>query len=198
MPITPLPIPKPYQRLGSFPLDITDVWSTLAALTTYASSNASAYAGQILACSENNLNTVYVINNDLTVTLIGSGGASNPSIQTDDTILKGQPVYIKANGHIGLAKADALLTSKVVGFAVANAAIGFSCEYQRNLLTLTDWTNVIGTTNLTVNNIYYLSAATAGIITSTSPTSGGQVVISLGEAISTTSLEINIEQTILL
>ena len=196
MPITPLPIPKPYQRLGSFPLDITDVWSTLAALTAYASSNASAYAGQILACSENNLNTVYVINNDLTVTLRGSGGASNPSIQTDDTILKGQPVYIKANGHIGLAQADTLNTSKVVGFAVNDTSIGFSCEYQRNILTLSDWTSVIGTTNLIPNNLYFLNSTTAGTITNTPPTTG--VIISLGEAISTTSLEINIEYPILL
>ena len=193
----PLPLPKGYQRLSNFPIDSTSTFTTFAALSAYASGNASAYPGQLLTSSENNLNTVYVINNDLTVTQIGTGGGvSNPSIQTDDAILQGQPVYIKSNGYIGLAKADTLNTSKVVGFAVNDTSIGFSCEYQRNILTLSDWTSVIGTTNLIPNNLYFLNSTTAGTITNTPPTTG--VIISLGEAISTTSLEINIGYPILL
>ena len=125
----PLPLPKGYQRLSNFPIDSTSTFTTFAALSAYASGNASAYPGQLLTSSENNLNTVYVINNDLTVTQIGTGGGvSNPSIQTDDAILQGQPVYIKSNGYIGLAKADTLNTSKVVGFAVNDTSIGFSCH----------------------------------------------------------------------
>ena len=176
----PLPLPKGYQRLSNFPIDSTSTFTTFAALSAYASGNASAYPGQLLTSSENNLNTVYVINNDLTVTQIGTGGGvSNPSIQTDDAILQGQPVYIKSNGYIGLAKADTLNTSKVVGFAVNDTSIGFSCEYQRNILTLSDWTSVIGTTNLIPNNLYFLNSTTAGTITNTPPTTG--VIISLGE-----------------
>ena len=124
------------------------------------------------------------------------GGTPNPSIQADDTILQGQPVYIKSNGHIGLAKADVLSTSKVVGFAVNDTAISYACEYQRNIITLTDWSNVVGTTNLIVNNTYFLDAVTAGKISNTSPSAG--VTIIVGEAISTTSLEINILYPILL
>ncbi len=53
----PLSLPKGYQRLGNFPLDDTSIFATKAELATYASSNPTAYAGQI--CSAEGL--VYTI-----------------------------------------------------------------------------------------------------------------------------------------
>ena len=176
----------------------TSVWSTLTALTAYAMTNASAYPGQLLTCSENNLNTVYVINNDLSVTLINSETVIYPSLQTDDTILKGQPLYIKNNGHIGLAKADNFLTSKVIGFAINDTSIGFACEYTGDLVSLTDWTTIAGVSTLTFNNYYYLSPSTAGTITSIAPSTIGQYVCQIGEALSTTELLIAVRSTVLL
>jgi len=144
------------------------------------------------------------------------------SAQADEIIKQGQPVYIKNNGHIGLAKASALLTSKVVGFAIADTSIGFSCEYTENNLTLSNWPAITGTSylivgdvpdislltdfglltegisSLSINNYYYLSPDIAGNITNIAPTSTGQYVVSIGEAVSTTTLEIEIEKPILL
>jgi len=144
------------------------------------------------------------------------------SAQADEIIKQGQPVYIKNNGHIGLAKADALLTSKVVGFAIADTSIGFSCEYTENNLTLSNWSAIAGISylivgdvpdislltdfglltegisSLSINNYYYLSPDIAGNITNIAPTSTGQYVVSIGEAVSTTTLEIEIEKPILL
>ena len=56
-------LPKGYQRLGAFPLDDTFVFDTLASLETYATTNASAYAGQI--CVVSSTSEVYIIKVDI-------------------------------------------------------------------------------------------------------------------------------------
>jgi len=58
-----------YTRRFSGPVDATATFSTLSALQTYASSDATAYAGQI--CAVTGTNTVYVINSDKTVSAVG-------------------------------------------------------------------------------------------------------------------------------
>lgn len=68
----PISVPKGYQRLDSFPLDANSVFATLAELQTYASSNGTAYAGQV--CSVSSTGKVYVIQSDLSLLEIGSGG----------------------------------------------------------------------------------------------------------------------------
>jgi hypothetical protein len=51
---------------------------------------------------------------------------------------------------------------------------------------------------LTFNTPYYLSPTTAGLMTSTVPTTVGQVVAQIGVAISTTELLVKITTPILL
>lgn len=71
------PVPKGYQRMGAFPLDGSTVFTTLAELTTYASTNGTAYVGQICSVVAAGVVTVYKINTDLSVTAIDSGASTD-------------------------------------------------------------------------------------------------------------------------
>lgn len=62
---TPLPLPKGYQRLDPFPIDSTGVFTNYVELTSYASTNATAYPGQIVSLSGED--TAYIIKSDLSV-----------------------------------------------------------------------------------------------------------------------------------
>jgi hypothetical protein len=77
-----------YTRRFAAPVDSTATFSTLSALQTYASSDPTAYAGQI--CAVTGTNTVYVINTDKTVSAVGSGsgggGSYNQSLNTTDHV----------------------------------------------------------------------------------------------------------------
>jgi len=67
------------------------------------------------------------------------------------------------------------------------------------ILTATtgQWDAVTGQTGgLTVGSIYYLSPTTAGQLTVTPPSAVGHFVARIGKAISETSLEITIEQSV--
>jgi hypothetical protein len=67
---TPISLPKGYLRLGDFPLDASNVFDSFSALQTYASSNGTAYAGQICAVKDTGL--VYVVRTDLSLTQVGA------------------------------------------------------------------------------------------------------------------------------
>lgn len=67
---TPISLPKGYLRLGDFPLDASSVFDSFAALQTYASTNGTAYAGQICAVKDTGL--VYVIRTDLSLSQVGA------------------------------------------------------------------------------------------------------------------------------
>jgi hypothetical protein len=113
-------------------------------------------------------------------------------------IVIGNPVYISADSTIIKAKADAVGTTGVIGFAKESKTAGAATIVQTaGVVTLTtgQWDTIAGTTGgLIFNTVYYLSGATAGLITATAPTSG--YVLELGRAVSTTSLKINIHQAI--
>jgi hypothetical protein len=121
---------------------------------------------------------------------------------TDAIFIAGQVVYSSAAGHVDKAKADSATTAKVIGLAVAAASSGATVGVQcSGVVTLTtgEWDACIGTTGgLTYNTVYYLSGATAGLGTSTAPSTVGHRVVQLGTAISTTELLINIKQSVLL
>lgn len=112
--------------------------------------------------------------------------------QADAAMVAGNVVYASAAGHVGLAKADAVGTSKVTGLAVASISSGSSGAVQNGgivSLSTALWDAIAGTTGgLTYNTIYYLSAATAGALTSTPPSTAGQYVVPVGIAQSTTDL----------
>ena len=163
-------------------------------------------------------------NTNLTVNQYGeitsaSNGTSpndNQSLQADVNIITGQPVYIKNNGHLDLAQANSLFTSKVVGLAVGNTMAGHLCEFTRNSIvfsggsypdidSVADFDLLVdvdslssGGGGLIINNVYYLSDTSSGTLTTTPPTAIGSVVIPIGEAITTNIFEINIGTPILL
>lgn len=116
-------------------------------------------------------------------------------------IVIGNVVYTDSAGGVDLAQADAIGTSEIVGLvrdaSIASAASG---EIQTDgVLTAStgQWDNVAGTTGgLDVGVVYYLDPTTPGDMTDTAPTAVGQVVIRIGTAISTTSLEISTSEPI--
>ena len=117
---------------------------------------------------------------------------------SDDSILIGQPVYVKGTGHAGLARASGA-AAVVMGFAIV--AVG-PTETVRFLtegkITLTDWTAIAGVPALTPGGIYYLDAVTAGRITNVPPSVLGQSVVHVGRAASTLTLDIEVDLSVYL
>lgn len=134
---------------------------------------------------------------------IDVGGSEITATFTSITIA-GAPVYADGNDTVDLAQASSAGTSQAVGLAstaVAAAAAGEYIHQGPVSLTTGEWDAVAGTTGgLTVDNCYFLSDATAGVILEEGSTSGlaaGDSVVLLGYAISTLTLLLNIEKPIL-
>lgn len=121
----------------------------------------------------------------------GNGGA----------ITIGQPVYVDSANSVDLAQADAAGTIEVLGLvyptSIASAATGWIQTDGILSATTGQWDTVTGGAGgLTVGSVYYLDPSTAGMLTTTAPTTAGQYVVRVGKAISTTELEISISQPI--
>jgi hypothetical protein len=122
-----------------------------------------------------------------------------PSAEVDQNVFKGQPLYIKPSQHLDLAVASSLSTSGVIGLAVMDANTATSVDYiSSGLLERQDWTAIVGSTNLSAGAIYYLSPNNAGHLTTTAPTSIGQVVAEVGRAMSNQVLNVEIQPSIVL
>ena len=103
----------------------------------------------------------------------------------------GEVIYISAASTGKKAKADAGATVHAMAFATGAVSAGASGVYQTDGI-------LAGLTALTAGAVYYLSAATAGAMSTTAPSSTGEYVVRLGIAISTTELEISFCRAILL
>ena len=106
------------------------------------------------------------------------------------------PVYVKNDGTVDKAKADASGTVQILGLVKdvsIDAAAAGSIQTDGVLTATTaQWDAVAGTTGgLTPGTVYYLDPATAGMLTSTAPTTTGQYVVRVGLALSTTELDIS-------
>jgi hypothetical protein len=116
--------------------------------------------------------------------------------ESDDSIVAGQPLYIKATGHAALAAANAGATANAIGFATVDAEPTFSVNYAtEGKLTLVDWTTVSGSASLVPGAAYYLSTA-VGKITSVPPSAAGAYVVRVGRAASSLTLDIEIEPSV--
>ena len=116
-------------------------------------------------------------------------------------IVIGTPVYSVANGAVDKAKADAVGTTNVIGLvydtSIASGSSGGVVIDGVISASTVQWDAVAGTTGgLTKDVFYYLSAATAGLLTSTAPSTAGQFVVSVGIAISTTEMIVNIQSRV--
>jgi hypothetical protein len=113
------------------------------------------------------------------------------------SIVIGAPVYKTATSNqVDLARANASGTRRVIGLvADASIAAGASGSIQTDgvlVATTGEWDAVTGGSGgLTPGSQYWLSAATAGQLTTSVPGSGNYVV-PVGIALSTTELEISI------
>ncbi len=94
------------------------------------------------------------------------------------------------------ARANAAGTANVIGLAAtAGEAPGFINARMAGPLTLTteQWDRVTGQSGgLTIGAPYFLSAATAGMLTTTAPSAGGQFQTPVGFALSPTTMMVQI------
>ena len=125
--------------------------------------------------------------------------------ESSAALVIGAPVYATATDTVKLARANAKATSGILGlgYDTTTAASGTGNIQTDGTLVATtgQWDAVAGTTGgLIFNTLYFLDPSTAGKITSTVPTSSGvgQCVVVIGRALSTTELELQIGQPILL
>lgn len=122
------------------------------------------------------------------------------SAEVDQPVLPGQPLYLKANGHLGLAKADNALTAEVHGFASYPATeAGQSVTYTvDDWVERTDWSEIADTTHLVPGTTYYLSRETEGKITTVPPSQDGEISAVVGYANDDRRLIIEIQPVIFL
>lgn len=118
-------------------------------------------------------------------------------------IVIGSPVYVSAANTGRLAQANAAGTSKVRGLVAAvsitNAQAGPVTLNGVLVATTGQWDAVTGGSGgLVPNTTYFLDPATAGKITATPPATVGQLLVSIGTALSTTDLSVEIGAPILL
>lgn len=98
-------------------------------------------------------------------------------------IAQADVVYISAANSVSKAKADADTTARAIGvapLAIANAASGDICS--DGLIS--------GFSGLTAGSRYFLSAATAGLVTATAPSGAGNSVVQVGFAKSATEMQL--------
>jgi hypothetical protein len=115
----------------------------------------------------------------------------------------GAPVYSDSAGTFKKAKADAAGTKSVIGLindaSITNGVAGNIMVNGYLTATTGQWDAICGTSGgLTFGTRYYLSATTAGLLTSTAPSSVGQYVVEVGIALSTTIMKVDIKPAILL
>lgn len=109
-----------------------------------------------------------------------------------EDVVQGQVLYSRASdGQVGKAIAsDTLDKATVAGVAETSKSAGQSLKVIV--------AGIVATSGLDLGDQYYLSAASAGAIVKTPPSSAGQYVSRIGEAGSTGQLIIRIEPPILL
>ncbi|MDL2342436.1 MAG: hypothetical protein QFB87_05160 [Patescibacteria group bacterium] len=115
----------------------------------------------------------------------------------------GMAVYASAADTVKRGQANAKATARIAGLVydatIAAAGVGNVAQSGILIGTTAQWDAVAGTTGgLVFNTVYFLDPTTPGKITATPPTTVGQCVVTIGTAISTTELELQITQPILL
>jgi hypothetical protein len=121
------------------------------------------------------------------------------SSEADGEILAGQLLFLKNTTHVGLAKADSVSTMMLAGLSIADCHSTFACKYiRRGKLSLTDWTSVVGIAKLTPGTRYFASPDIAGYLTPIATKIGGNVLVEIGEAIDSLTLDVGIGPVILL
>jgi hypothetical protein len=112
----------------------------------------------------------------------------------NETILIGQPVYVSANNTVNLGDATTIATANVIGLALTGATANDSLAVlTEGSVSQADWTAVVGATLLTPGATYFLNTA-AGQMSTIPPTSDGEVVVTMGTALTTTKFDIEVNE----
>jgi hypothetical protein len=115
-----------------------------------------------------------------------------------ETVHAGAPAYIVSNNTANLASATGLVKSRVVGLITQAASASDATIVQTDgSVALADWTSVIGTASLTPGSVYFLATAD-GQMSTTPPTSDGDVVVTMGVAVTTTKFDIEVNEVAVL
>lgn len=120
----------------------------------------------------------------------GSGGFDSIETTFNQDTTIGQSIYLTSSGNASLALADNSITTQAIGFAFSDTLANATGQY------ITE--GQIALANLTPGALYFLSADIPGAITTTPPANMGQFVAPVGRAVSSTSLDIEIQTTVLL
>lgn len=153
---------------------IANVSGTLTEVSGQATSAGAGDAGKIIQANSSG---------KLDVTFLPTGvGVETLSILASENLNAGDLVNITNNaGTANARKADASNGRIAMGFVLAGATNGTNATvYFEGALT--------GLTGLTPGSKLFLSAATAGAVTATAPSTAGQYVQQVGYATSTTSM----------
>jgi hypothetical protein len=151
----------------------------------------SEYAGKATSAGSGDAGEFPILDGSgkLDVTFMPAGlGADTTTLVAGEALAAGDFVYVLSGGTV--MKADATTFAK--------RAMGYVTTSVLNAGNATVYfdDNNTGLSGLTPGSTYYLSA-TAGLATTTAPTTSGQYVQELGIATSTTSLHVNIGVPIL-
>lgn len=136
----------------------------------------------------------------------GPTGPANTVVLINDNISAlaiGTPVYSSASGHVDKAEANAQATAILAGL-VADVTIPSATPGKVQTLgplsaTTAQWDAITGDVGgLSFGDWYYIDPATPGKLTKTAPSTGGQYVAPVGNALSTTMIVVNPQTTVLL
>lgn len=127
------------------------------------------------------------------------GEVNLPSAQNGNagTLVAGTPIYHTATADsIDKARANAQGTMGCDGIVIADAATSTATTYQDSgvlSLSTAQWDAVTGQTGgLTAGAEYFVDSATAGKLTTTAPTTTGNIVQKIGIAVSSTDMHIQL------
>lgn len=132
----------------------------------------------------------------------GDPGFAALVAETDDALVPGSAVYAKNTGRFGLARADSFPETRFAGFSNATTAPGFAATVISGgplELTTAEWDAVTGQIGgLTPGAPYFLSTTAFGSITTVPPSAAGLFSAKVGKAITTTTLDVDPRNPILL
>ena len=136
--------------------------------------------------------------------MLNGGSSSNAGTYTavlstsSVPIRMGMLIYINTSGQAELANANSIATARVIGAALVDANPGDTFSYGRNQrIVITAPSTCVEGGTLLPNKLYYLSSLTPGYWTQTPDTStSGYVSIQCGQAIDSNTMEIEIQQPV--
>lgn len=170
--------------------NFTAIKATADAALPSASFTDSAVTGKLITGFVSGAGTVAATDTILQAINKLDGNAAavqspNLSLVNDNagSITIRQVVYIKSNGAVDLAKADAIATCENKLGLVADASIATTVA---GLILVNEGMRVSGFSGLTPGAPVYVSAATAGALTQTAPSAVGSCIVPVGYALSAT------------